>query len=210
MEYQPLKYIYHPAPSATHTLLLLHGTGGDETDLLPLAPHFGSQLNVLSVRGNILEQGMPRFFRRISMGVFDEDDLRFRTGELADFISRLAITEHFDPTKVIAVGYSNGANIAGAALLLYPDLLAGAALFRPMQPLQEMPTASMGKDIPVFMSSGQEDATVTAEASLAYAHNLEHIGFQVQHEILPTGHQLTRRDLELAAAWFNEHFPAAG
>src|ERR1700748_1507759 len=121
MDYQ---YIYQPVGNpAAYTLLLLHGTGGDETDLIPLAREFGQGFNVLSLRGNVSEGGMPRFFRRLGMGVFDEKDLTLRTHELVALVQALALKEHFDPSKVIALGYSNGANIAGSALLMYPGWL---------------------------------------------------------------------------------------
>src|SRR6476620_276752 len=134
MDFQPLKYIYQPSEkNGAYTLLLLHGTGGDEHDLVPLAKHFGTDMNVLSLRGNVSEHGMPRFFKRLGMGIFDEKDLEFRTHEMAAFIRQLSEKEGFDLNKIIALGYSNGANIAGSLLLLYPGFLSGAILYRPMQ-----------------------------------------------------------------------------
>jgi phospholipase/carboxylesterase len=138
MEYQSLKYIYQPAGAPANTLLLLHGTGGDENDLIPLAKEFGTGFNILSLRGNVSEGGMPRFFRRLGMGIFDEKDLAFRTHEMVAFIRGLAAREGFDATRIIALGYSNGANIVGSTLLLYPDFLAGAILYRPMQPFKDV------------------------------------------------------------------------
>jgi phospholipase/carboxylesterase/glyoxalase family protein len=117
------------------TLLLLHGTGGDETDLLPLGEALAPGAALLSPRGKVRENGMPRFFRRVSEGVFDLEDLRFRTHELADFVAEAAAAYGFDPTRVVAVGYSNGANIAASIVLLRPQTFAGAILFRPMVPL---------------------------------------------------------------------------
>jgi phospholipase/carboxylesterase/glyoxalase family protein len=117
------------------TLLLLHGTGGDETDLIPLGDELASGVNLLSPRGKVLEHGMPRFFRRLAEGVFDEEDLKLRTGELADFIEEASGRYGFDPGNIFAVGFSNGANIAGSLLLSNPGLLRGAVLFRPMVPL---------------------------------------------------------------------------
>src|SRR6187397_432273 len=116
-------------------LLLLHGTGGDESDLLPLGEALAPGAAVLSPRGNVLENGMPRFFRRLAEGVFDEEDVIRRAHELADFVGAAAARHGFDPKRVIAVGYSNGANIAAAILLLRPGALAGAVLFRAMVPL---------------------------------------------------------------------------
>ena len=125
MNYQPLKYIYKASgnPEA-YTLLLLHGTGGNEKDLIGLGESFGADLNLLSVRGNVREHGMPRFFKRLGMGIFDEEDLNFRTDELLDFLNNIAKAEGFDVKKVIALGYSNGANIAGAMLVEHHEVLS--------------------------------------------------------------------------------------
>jgi len=127
---------YQPgAPGSRVTLLLLHGTGGNESDLLPLGSAVAPQAALLSPRGNVLERGMPRFFRRLAEGVFDLDDLTQRTYELADFVDAAARTYGFDAAQVVGLGYSNGANIAASLLLLRPQVLAGAALLRPMLPL---------------------------------------------------------------------------
>ncbi|MDV6169721.1 alpha/beta hydrolase [Flavobacterium sp. DG1-102-2] len=208
MEFQPLKYIYKASgvPGA-YTLLLLHGTGGDENDLIPLAQNFGDKLNILSVRGNVSENGMPRFFKRLGMGVFDEKDLDFRTDELVAFIKAAAVQEGFDSTKVIALGYSNGANIAGAALVKYPDFLAGAILYRPMQPftaIGETEKAQMCK--PVFFSSGKADPTIQPHATPVYVQLLKDRGYKVDFHNLPTGHNLIKDDLELSVAWLAENF----
>lgn len=205
MDFQDLKYLYIPSgnPDAA-TLLLLHGTGGDERDLLPFADYFGG-LNVLSVRGNVTENGMPRFFRRIGMGVFDEKDLEFRAKELAAFLEKVAVQENFDVSKVIALGYSNGANIAGAILNLHPGLLAGAILFRPMLPFQQRPFGSSRKT-PVFLSSGENDPTVPPSDTQKYIGLLQGAGFDATHHHLPTGHNLTQQDLDLAVQWFQQHF----
>jgi phospholipase/carboxylesterase len=211
MSYQPLHYIYRPAPEAPtgRTLLLLHGTGGDERDLLPLAARFGPGLNVLSLRGNVQEGGMPRFFRRLGMGVFDEDDVRFRAHELAAFLQQLSHQEGFDPTQVVAAGYSNGANIAGALLLLYPELLAGAVLWRPMQPLtRAVPAVSTTRRPPVFFNPGARDPTVAPAATEHYAQLLSAAGFGLTRLDAPGGHHLTQADVDAAAAWFQQQFPA--
>ena len=207
--FKPLTYIYQPAPGATRTLLLLHGTGGDERDLLPLAAHFGIGFNVLSVRGNVQEGGMPRFFRRLGMGVFDEADVVFRTHELADFLSKVAEQERFDLTQLIAVGYSNGANIAGGLLMLYPGLLAGAVLWRPMQPLvQEVPLVVAPQPAPVYFAAGQHDPTVRPAATEVYAALLVQAGYQLTRHDALAGHNLTQADLEGAVVWMTKNFPA--
>jgi len=208
MEFQPLKYIYKPSgnPEA-YTLLLLHGTGGDENDLMSLASNVSNTVNVLSVRGNVDENGMPRFFKRLGMGIFDEKDLDFRTDELVAFVRDIAVKEGFDSSKVIALGYSNGANIAGAALVKYPDFLAGAILYRPMQPFSKIEDADKAQMCkPVFFSSGKADPTIQPFATPKYVQLLKDRGFKVDFHDLPTGHNLTMEDVKLSAEWLNENF----
>jgi phospholipase/carboxylesterase len=122
-------------------LLLLHGTGGDESDLLPLGRAVAPGSALLSPRGKVLEHGMPRFFRRLAEGVFDEDDVRRRAHELADFVE--ASRGKYGIAAPVALGYSNGANIAAAMLLLRPEALAGAILLRAMVPLVKTPQADL-------------------------------------------------------------------
>jgi phospholipase/carboxylesterase len=210
LAFKPLTYIYKPAPGAAQaTLVLLHGTGGDERDLLPIASSFGPGFNVLSVRGNVQEGGMPRFFRRLSMGVFDEADVVFRTHELADFLTKVAAKEGFDADKLVAVGYSNGANIAGALLMLYPGLLAGAVLWRPMQPLvQQVPAFTAPRPIPVFFAPGAQDPTVRPAATEAYGRLLIEAGYDLTRRDAPAGHNLTQTDLDGAVVWMKANFPA--
>jgi phospholipase/carboxylesterase len=207
MNYQPLKYIYKASGNpGAYTLLLLHGTGGDEHDLLGLGERFGADLNLLSLRGNVSEHGMPRFFKRLGMGIFDEQDLSFRTDELIDFLKSLAVKEGFDPSKVIALGYSNGANIAGGILLKYPDALAGAILFRPMPPFKSLPEFTTSINAPVFMSSGSMDQTVDPTSTKLYVAALSKGGFEVNDVSLPAGHNLTNEDVDLAVDWFKASF----
>jgi phospholipase/carboxylesterase len=204
MDFSALKYIYRPsATPGAYTLLLLHGTGGNESDLIPLAKNFGDSYNILSVRGNVSENGMPRFFKRLGMGIFDEDDLRFRTDELVHFIKSIAATEGFDITKLIALGYSNGANIAGATLVQYPDFLAGAILYRPMQPYKQLPDIVTKRATPVFISSGSADPTVNPGEIKNYVAFLEKAGFNVTFNNLPTGHNLVQQDISLTTEWLN-------
>ncbi|MES2826600.1 MAG: alpha/beta hydrolase [Bacteroidota bacterium] len=207
MDYQPLKYIYKASgnPEA-YTLLLLHGTGGNEHDLIPLAEDLGTQYNFLSVRGNVLEHGMPRFFKRLGMGVFDEQDLAFRTEELIAFLKEVAVKESFDPAKIIALGYSNGANIAGSLLVTKPDFLAGAILFRPMQPFKLLGNFVSNRNSPVFLSSGDQDPTVIPAATEGYTSALIDGGFDVSVVTIPAGHNLTRQDVQMAAEWLGKSF----
>src|SRR6476646_3067578 len=106
------------------TLLLWHGTGGNERDLIPLGREIDPDASLLSPRGKILENGMPRFFRRLAEGVFDLEDLKYRTNELAEFIAAAGEHYGFAADKLVAVGYSNGANIAASLLLLRPEVLS--------------------------------------------------------------------------------------
>ena len=183
---------------AAPPLLLLHGTGGNEDDLLPLARIIAPGSAVLSPRGKVLEGGMPRFFRRLAEGVFDEDDVRRRADELADFVA--AAREAYGLAAPIAVGFSNGANIAAAVLQRRPDALAGAVLLRAMVPLREPPDASLsGK--PILIVSGAMDPIVPADNAARLAASLRAVGGQVRHEVLPAGHGLTQADIDLARGW---------
>jgi phospholipase/carboxylesterase len=190
---------YEPATGAGRPpLLLLHGTGGDENDLIPLGRMVAPGFALLSPRGKVLEGGMPRFFRRLAEGVFDEEDVRFRAGELADFVAQAR--KAYGLEAPIAVGFSNGANIAAAMLMLRPEALAGAALLRAMVPLSEQPQADLtGKR--VLMVSGAMDPIIPAENSARLAASLSASGAEVQHEVLPTGHGLSQTDVQLLTKW---------
>ena len=181
-------------------LLLLHGTGGDENDLLPLGQAVAPDAPLLAVRGKVREQGMSRFFRRLSEGVFDEDDVRRRAGELADFVE--AARERYGIAAPVALGYSNGANIAAAVLQLRPQVLAGAVLLRAMVPLSQPPQADLaGK--PVLIVSGQHDPIIPASNAARLAVLLTDAGAKVQHRLLPVGHQLSQADLTIGREWLS-------
>ncbi|WP_456311626.1 alpha/beta hydrolase [Pseudomonas shirazensis] len=203
MKYEQLEYIYEPSgnPKA-RTMLLLHGTGGDEKDLLSLAAYFGSGFNILSLRGNVSENGMPRFFRRVAMGIFDEQDLEFRSCEMVEFIKKLSLRHHFDSSKIVALGYSNGANMAGAVLTLSPDFLEGAILFRPMRPFKKKGPLPDKTATPVFITTGTHDPTIRADDTENYIKLLSNSGFDVTHFNLDAGHNLTQDDIDLASGWF--------
>ncbi|EIZ81574.1 phospholipase/carboxylesterase [Methylobacterium sp. GXF4] len=192
--------IHHFEPGATEArpLLLLHGTGGNEHDLLPLGRIVAPGAALLSPRGAVSENGMPRFFRRLAEGVFDEADLRRRTADLAAFVA--AARARYGLAAPLALGFSNGANIAAALLMLHPEVLAGAVLIRPMVPLAEPPAADLaGK--PVLMLSGAMDPIVPAENAGRLARQLTAAGAAVEHRILPVGHGLSQADVSLAADW---------
>jgi phospholipase/carboxylesterase len=182
-------------------ILLLHGTGGDETDLLPLGRAAAPGSPLLSPRGKVLENGAPRFFRRLAEGVFDEADLRRRADELAEFVAEARAAYGLEAP--IVLGFSNGANIAAATLLLRPEALAGAVLIRAMVPLAEPPATSLnGK--PVLLLSGAVDPIVPEENAARLAAQLRNAGATVEHRTLPVGHGLSQADLTLAARWLGK------
>ena len=182
------------------TLLLLHGTGADEHDLLPLGQALVPGAALLSPRGKVLENGMPRFFRRLAMGVFDEQDLRLRTQELAEFVRAASDRYGFDLGNIVAVGYSNGANIAGSMLLLYPQALRAALLLSPMLPLkpEQMPNL---KSVAVFVAAGRADPIVAPENTKQLVSLLEQAGADVTEHWHQGGHELTQSVIEAAQHW---------
>jgi phospholipase/carboxylesterase len=195
-----LGFIHRFAPAARPglpPLLLLHGTGGNEDDLLPLGERLLPGAALLSPRGQVLERGMPRFFRRIAEGVFDLDDLRRRTDELAEFV-KTARTEYELASPPVAVGFSNGANIAAALLLLRPGTLGGGLLLRPMVPLVPDPLPALG-GVPVQINAGLADPIVPPEQSEALADLLRRAGANVSLDWLKVGHTLSSTDLEIGA-----------
>jgi phospholipase/carboxylesterase len=182
-------------------ILLLHGTGGDENDLLPLGRAVAPGAALLSPRGKVLEGGMPRFFRRLAEGVFDEADVRRRALELADFVQDAR--EAYALTAPIAVGFSNGANIAAAVLQLQPEVLAGAVLLRAMVPLKEQPSTDLaGK--PILILSGASDPIVPSDNASRLAAIFRTAGAAVDHRILPSGHNLTQADITMTTSWLDQ------
>jgi predicted esterase len=189
-----------PAHPGGPILLLLHGTGGNEEDLVPIAEMLLPEAGILSPRGKVLERGMPRFFRRLAEGVFDIDDLKLRTAELADFIVETAALREFSARDVIAVGFSNGANIAGALLLLRPEVLGGAVLFRAMVPLTPETLPNI-PGTPVLLSNGRLDPLVTAEETEKLVSLLRSAGAKITLSWQNSGHELTQRDVVTAKEW---------
>jgi predicted esterase len=186
--------------NSERTLLLLHGTGGNERDLLSLGRELDQTASLLSPRGQVLENGMPRFFRRLAEGVFDLEDLKRRTEELADFVAATAESYRFATDQVVAVGYSNGANIAASLLLLRPQTLRGAILFRAMVPL--MPTAQPDlSSVRVWIGAGDKDPIIPTSDSRRLAELLRGAGADVTIRFFNAGHTLTNNEIETARDW---------
>jgi phospholipase/carboxylesterase len=196
-----LGFVHHFVPASDpqrSPLLLLHGTGGDEADLLPLGARLAPGAALLSPRGKVLENGMPRFFRRLAEGVFDLEDLKLRTAELADFVARAR--EAYGVEKPIAVGFSNGANIAASLLLTRPHILAGAVLMRAMTPFEPRTLPNLG-GVPVLILSGATDPLVPPADRDRLAKLFSMAGADVTHEVVPAGHGLSPQDVAAAKHW---------
>jgi phospholipase/carboxylesterase len=183
---------------------LLHGTGGDENDLLSLGQSLAPDAALLGPRGKVLEGSMPRFFRRFAEGVLDEADIHLRAGELAGFVEAASARYGFDPGGVIAVGYSNGANIAAAVLLLHPGAFAGAVLFRAMPPLEPESPPDL-RDVGVFLASGRRDPIVPPVQTERLADLLRLSGAAVSVFWSQGGHELSAEDVDSARNWLSRY-----
>ena len=196
-------HVFEPGElPAAPPLLLLHGTGGNEHDLLPLARTLSPGSALLSPRGQVSERGATRFFARIAEGVFDPAEVRQRTHELADFVADAARTYHFDPLHLIALGFSNGANIAATLLQLRPVVLGGAALLRPMVVLDHPAAGGTLTGKRVLIASGTEDPLVPNDHPHRLAAHFRAGGADVTLHTSPAGHNLVRDDIAAAQAWF--------
>lgn len=184
------------------TFLLLHGTGGNEEDLIPVAREISSEAAILSPRGKILEDGIAaRFFRRLAEGVFDLEDLRFRTNELANFVNNASKTYGFDLQHVIALGYSNGANIASSMLLLRPEVLSAAILFRAMVPFVPNTLPDLSNKY-IFMSSGLYDPIIPKHEAERLFSLFKNGGAKVSISWQNSGHELVMEDVKKAKESF--------
>jgi len=206
MKLQP-DFLHEFVPGhSNRTLLLLHGTGGNERDLIPLGRELDPDASLLSPRGKILENGMPRFFRRLAEGVFDLEDLKTRTHELADFVT--ASVRHYKLTAnhMVGVGYSNGANIAASMLLLRPGILYTAILFRAMVPLipDTLPDLS---SVHVWIGAGNQDPIIAPSETQRLVELLRSAGADVTIHFFNAGHGLTSVELEMAGQWLKDLKP---
>ncbi len=187
-------------------LLLLHGTGGNENSLVSIGKQLAPDAAILSPRGNVLENGNPRFFRRLAEGVFDHEDLVARTHELADFIQSASDEYGFVLSSVIAVGYSNGANVAASLMLLHPGLVTKAVLFRAMLPFE--PTAPLDlHGTSALLLAGRYDNLIPAASVKDLAGVLENAGATVKLDWQDSDHGLTADDLSAAQAWIAQTHP---
>jgi len=196
-----LDFVHEFMPGTSkRTLLLLHGTGGNEHDLVPLGCEIDSTAAILSPRGKVLENGMPRFFRRLAEGIFDEEDLKKRTHELADFVGAAAEHYEFAADQVVAVGYSNGANIAASLLLLRPETLRAAILFRAMVPLvpEKLPQLSSAR---VWIGAGNQDPIILTSETQRLVELLRGAGADVTIRFFDAGHNLMNNEIEIARDW---------
>jgi phospholipase/carboxylesterase len=197
-------FIHEFVPGGSgRTLLLLHGTGGNEHDLIPLGRELDPNAALLSPRGKVLENGMPRFFRRLAEGVFDVEDLKQRTNELADFITVAAAQYNLATNEIIAVGYSNGANIAASMLLLRPEILHAAVLFRAMVPLEPADPPDLSP-VRVWIGAGNQDPIIPTSETQRLVDLLRGAGADVTIRFFNAGHGLTNGDVEAAGQWLKE------
>jgi phospholipase/carboxylesterase len=201
---EPSAFIHNFLPGKlSSTVLVLHGHGGDENDLLPVARALAPGAAFLSPRGKALEAGAARFFARVSPDVFDETEVRARTTELADWV-RSAVTHYgLDAGRVYALGFSNGASIAASTMLLRPGVLAGALLLRPRAIVEPAPLPDLN-GAPVLVTAGQRDEKMPAGAAEHLARLLGRAGATVEMAMLDSGHELTPQDFSLGKSWFTK------
>jgi phospholipase/carboxylesterase len=201
MSSHPFRHLYRPATGlAPYSLLLLHGTGGDERDMLPLAEAILPGAGIISPRGQVIENGAPRFFRRFAEGVLDVEDWRERSQTLADFVMSICAEQGISPKTVLAVGYSNGANIAQGLLLLRPEVLGGAVLLRPMFITDDLPAKDLGGR-PVLLLGGSHDPIISADDLWRVAQQLGKHGAQVTAKTVQGSHGLVENDIILVRQW---------
>jgi phospholipase/carboxylesterase len=199
-----LDFVHEFVPGTSgRTLLLLHGTGGNEHDMIPIGRRLDPSAALLSPRGKVLENGMPRFFRRLAEGVFDLEDLEKRTHELADFIGAAAVHYGLASDKMIAVGYSNGANIASSLCLRRPGLIRAAILFRAMVPFtpDELPDLS---SLSVLFAEGNQDPIVSTAEAERLAALFRQARANVTLHFANAGHGLVQADVETAKSWMEK------
>lgn len=197
-------HIYIENDKTQPVFLLLHGTGGTEEDLIPLARTINPQASILSVRGNVSENGMNRFFRRLAMGVFDEEDLESRTKELYQFVNEAAVEYEFDRKNVVALGYSNGANIAASMLYFFNDAYRAALLLHPMVPFHNRDMVELNQ-LPIFIGAGTNDPICPPDETHGLTNKIEAKNGNVTTFWGNAGHSLTKDEVEHALSWYQQN-----
>ena len=201
-----MEYIYKEGKDKNRPLLpLLHGTGGSEQDLLSVASYIDDQASVLSLRGDVNENGMLRFFKRLQEGIFDEVDLVERTHKLYDFIEELSKKYNFNKDNIVAIGYSNGANMIGSLLFHYGDLFKGAILYHPMVPLRNIQLKDLSKT-PIFIGAGNNDPICSKDESIELESLLKKAHSTVTTHWENNGHMLTKTEIEASKFWYDQYF----
>jgi phospholipase/carboxylesterase len=198
-----MKHIFHKGTNGK-TLFLLHGTGGNEEDLIPIGKHMDPHANLLSVRGNVLEYGMPRFFKRLAMGVFDIDSLKEETENLYEYLQEAANDYQFDPKRVTVIGYSNGANIALSVMFTYEKAFKKAILFHPMIPIKDLELPKM-KNMPIFIGAGTNDQMVGQNETNDLVLLLQNQQANVKLCWTNQGHQLNKDEILEAKFWYDRN-----
>jgi phospholipase/carboxylesterase len=199
-----MKHLFIENDTSRPTLVLFHGTGGDEYDLVSIAKMIDSNASILSLRGAVNENGLNRFFKRIKPGVFDEEDLKQQTMKISTFIKQHIETYNLDKNNLIALGYSNGANIISSILMHQPDLLKGALLHHPMVPYKNMTMPKLDKKS-IFMAAGENDPICPKDDPLKLTQFFEDAGANVTLKWYYQGHQLTEPEVHDAKAWYEAH-----
>lgn len=189
--------------TSRETFVVFHGTGGDEHDLIPVAQMVSPDANILSLRGSVSEQGMLRFFKRLSEGVFDQADIRLQAREIVAFIREAVSEHHLDPEHLTALGYSNGANIIAAILLLHGSVFREAILLHPMVPLDEIPDTDL-TGARVFIGAGENDPIVAPDNTRRLEAVLREKGADIRSSWYRNGHTLTMDEIKDATAWHAE------
>jgi len=200
-----LGYIHRFVPATDRSktpLLLLHGQGGDEQDLLPLGEQLAPGAALLSPRGNTVSHGMTRFFQRLPNGDWNVPDFKQRTTQLADFVERAQ--KAYGLGKLFVVGFSNGSNIGWSLLMTRPDLIKGAILMRPMLPYDPRPVPKL-PGVPILVLAGARDEVIPSDQPAPLLAVLKETGADVTHHTLPTGHRLIEQDLAIASDWLTKH-----
>jgi phospholipase/carboxylesterase len=196
-------YTYLPGAEITSdVLLLLHGTGGDENDLVQLGRDMSPDAHIISPRGNVVQHGANRFFNRYDNGEFDYDDVAYRAAQLSTFLADAIIKHGITPTRVTILGYSNGANIAAAMILLRPDGIDDVVLLRSLYPLQDLPIQDLSTKR-ILMLNGTHDTIIPHDQTAKLASYLTASGAQLDFRLLPADHRLTNDDITIVRDWMS-------